>query len=122
MITQFKIFENKDTAFFVGDYVSLTSGFGNSIIWNKWYGKIINLEFNTSINDYLYRVKFFNNLSELDEKFLRRNSHMAGVNSKNSTNSMAINKSYLIKYDTKEEFDKAVEEIEMEKTAKKFGL
>jgi len=88
-----KLFEN-EKSFNIGDYVIIIV----DDFYNNWYGKII---------------QTYNSIDICDIKIMNKDTNRKKI---------LVNKKYLIKFNTKEEFDKAVEKIEMEKTAKKFGL
>ena len=112
---KYSLLEN-NTNFNIGDYVILDDTGNGSLpaaFWNNWYGKIKDKKYDYNVSDTVFLIEFFNELDDNEKKFINTN----GIRMDN----MFFNRCYLVKY-TKKEFVKTVEKIEIEKTAKKFGL
>jgi len=131
MIFDFKKFisinEGVDNKFKVGDYVVLHDDHGFQLAdgeivppWQDSYGKIIKTD---SLSTYLYVVKLTSEITDniriylIDNHTILKNDYNIDLN-----NAILVHETYLKKYDSKEEFDKAVEIIKMERDIKKYNL
>ena len=111
----------------IGDYVILDDG---KEIIHEIYGKVVNIG-KTHKDTFL--VLFFD-LTPEQRKFIDNHNEWNGdddivplyklkfINPDENEAYYWVHMDYLIKYETKEEFDKAVENIKMKKTAKKYNL
>lgn len=127
-----KSFEKINFNYNIGDYVIFHDTFNierkeKPAIWNNHYGIIID------IVDNLYNKKSLNKsyvvrlISKLDLE-MKKDIKASMDSIKSITNIdydedvVYISPDYLVKYDTMEEFNKAVEKIEIEKDTNKYNL
>jgi len=126
MITNFKIFEKLETDLKIGDYVIMKYTFDDRSFWNNWYGTIVDIGYNSdnkTKKKNLFLIKLMNDDAQDDGE--NQNKYIKSTtNYKRLPNNCYVwtHLDYIRKYKTKKNFDKAVEKIELEKTAKKFGL
>jgi hypothetical protein len=124
-----KINERKNNKFNVGDYVFLYAPYGfktetGELIppWQNSYGQIIKKSFN---NDACL-VKLFSEITDKISDIIntdeQRKYQMINFDMKPEKENMVVNCVYLIKYNSKEEFDNAVEKMEIEKNIDKYNL
>lgn len=122
--------EKLDNEFNIGDYVFLFSQNGFKTVtgefvppWQNSYGQIIKKSFK---DDNIYLVKLNSeindDISEIINDVHQRRSQLSNFYIKPEKDTITINAKYLIKYDSKEEFDKAVEKIEIDKNTEKYNL
>ena len=117
-----KKFEIKTTPKFeIGDYVILKDTYNIGMkdplsIWHDYYGQIIDVDVTNS--HFLVHM-----LSFIDDEMKDNDGDDEEVFGKKRTESdIWVCGDYLIKFDTKKEFDEAVNQIELEKDAKKYNL
>ena len=120
--------EGYNNNFNVGDYVFLYDEdafeLDNGEIvppWQDSYGQIIKNSFN---KDNVYLVKLFSEITEEIAEIIvdQKSYQMRHFYKYPGKDTICVNNGYLIKYNSKEEFDKAVEKIEMEKNTGKYNL
>jgi len=134
-----KSFENivltaSNTIYNIGDYVILQDTY-NKIdklsLWNNHYGVIIDIcvTLDRKIKNLLYLVHIISNIEPKMKEFINISIDVIKNSDKDIIkpdidyeDCIFVASDYLIKYDTKEEFDEAVKRIEIEKTSNKYNL
>lgn len=128
--------EDRNTQFNIGDYVIIKydlSGVYSNIstypIWHNVYGIIVDsgyFDYIKSKEDNIYLVRVLCDLTDEQKIHFRNQSDNKNIIVRHNTNKEEYDNwfhfSYILKFDTKDEFDKEVEKIELEKAANKYNL
>lgn len=129
--------ENRNTQFNIGDYVIVKHNLSGIYsknktipLWDNIYGVITDIgrfNFEASNVNNLSLVKMLCELTTEQEIFLNGNhindeDIVSTYHNGKKANDSWFNNEYLLKFDTKDEFDKEVEKIELEKAANKYNL
>jgi len=142
LITKFSAFQIKEssgkfdtnliTNYNIGDYVILKDNVNSRpALWHNQYGIIKNIGYLKTDN--LRKKLYLIHMSILTEDIIDFIDHTDSLDNiqndiiavstyKKEKYDLWVSPDYIIKYDTKEEFDESVDRIEMEKDTKKYNI